>query len=373
MLQIINSGYRFEETKQCTTLTTMAAILYGKNITACRTNNIRQKHELTISSPESQVYKNPAYNWIDDVMFKRDSTGPLTKEETEYLAQIRSGMRCQQEYYDYHGINKKATPPFDEDGYPIFLFNELSVKKAKDRAQINGQISELLKENNIHISADEKFTLTIDFYHNITVTGNIDSDKAAEIKKVLNDQEYGFLLFNHILNSYLAACPQFTHDEMMKYKANMYLKEYSGYSIDDLIFRDDGVFTNEGNNIQTIINGNFKTNEDLSAEGKSSIKKFINYYLEELQRQGPENISNISLKIEYDIDGLFDYNTAYGFGKNQTAWIDTMLSLRGDMTKTIQYVDECGFTKQPSSSSWTYIALDEAGNRVFSQDFDTKC
>jgi len=74
---------------------------------------------------------------------------------------------------------------------------EIYEHKVKWREDFNDRINCILKDNDIIISDNEKFTFSIDNYRNITVSGG-NEEKTSGIERVLNEAGIGRDLFVHI-------------------------------------------------------------------------------------------------------------------------------------------------------------------------------
>jgi hypothetical protein len=298
--------------------------------------------------------------WIDDVMFKRDSTGPLSSYELAALNFLRSSMLQQQKNLDIEGwvsarkgttwdlaAFTKRVNPFDhwldEDGYLRNIWIDDTRGRIERRDDLNAEINRQLAANGIILTDEDRFSITVNFDSTITVSGHRDEARGKEIERALNEieftasygatlsgAEFGYYLAGHIwgsMNQYLHR----TAAENMKYTANHYLVQFTGYSINQLTVRDDGrLFTDSGKNIT-----------DLLAHLDSSQVRSI---LSSVNHCEIKNARDTSITIDFRNNSLWDINTHLGYGVGQRDWFDKMFSLRGDIGKLDSYIKSTGIS-----------------------------
>jgi hypothetical protein len=291
------------------------------------------------------------YPWIDSLSLKVDPPGrQLNSTEEEFLAQAKYIMAGEQEWENgraanYGEVPRIVQPAWDADGYPQNGFIDRAKSYEKQRAEENSEIQSVLERQGITIGADEKMTITVDFNNLIHVSGLADENRNNLVAAILNDSGMGRKLFAHIRQAELGNPENngtYTFDELSKYNNNMLLKDYTGYSLADLDFREDGVFTPDGENILTVFAVAVK-NSAASDETKASLMRTFPAAIRQYQEKGLDSVANMSLSIDFTHGELVDTEPKNGYGSEQRAWLDKLTGLRGDLVELGGYLRELGW------------------------------
>jgi hypothetical protein len=236
----------------------------------------------------------------------------------------------------------------DADGYPITAYQLNSDKKIAARKERNEQMSDLLQKNGIRLSDDESYNFSVDSStFKVTVTGkNEKSEKhAAEIEKVLNDNNFGSEILHTAMQASRPAERLASPLEQLKYNTNFALQTKFGCSISDITFDEKGnAILPNGKSIADALASEPQNAEWLSSDDKTvrevakAAVSGLPTAIEKLHKNGIENIKDVMINIDYDNSGFTDTMTeGYGFGKGQLGWYDTLKSLRGDVMAVQAY------------------------------------
>jgi hypothetical protein len=236
----------------------------------------------------------------------------------------------------------------DEDGYPITAYQLFSDKKIEARKERNEQMSDLLQKNGIRLSDDESYNFSVDSStFKVTVTGkNEKSEKrAAEIEKVLNDNNFGSEILHTAMQASRPAERLAMPLEQLKYNTNLALQSKFGCFISDITFDEKGnAILPNGKSIADELasepqNAKWLSSDDKTAQevGKSAVSG-LTIAIEKLRKNGIDDIKDVTVNIDYDNSGFTDTMTeGYGFGKGQLGWYDTLKSLRGNVMAVQAY------------------------------------
>jgi hypothetical protein len=148
-------------------------------------------------------------------------------------------------------------------------------------------------------------------------------------------------MFAHIQNSTIDFQVQATKDEMKKHQIDSAVRQFTGFSLDDLRFEENGIFTPDNRKIFDVISGNVSTAYGTSTlqNEAAGLSAYIQNGLAALQKIGIANIKNVEFKITLGSDGLSDIGLNNGFGVSQRAWYDKLLTLRADPDALSSYWD----------------------------------
>ena len=229
--------------------------------------------------------------------------------------------------------NASAENPFDEnelhvdkDGYAVHGFSEMGLKAVQNRNEFNAKINNILEQNGIKLSKDEKFAFEVDGYFAIHVSGE-DGEKAKSIENILNDNNLGYELFINIQRSPLEGCyDTFGEDKMTLFFASRSAQRYLDCELSDLIFKGNKIYTPDGISIEEAIR-NSEAVKEMSSTNIYYLTIYTINKINQANKIGLEKINDISLKIDYQGGGLLDINYKYGFGEGQTEWLDKFKTL----------------------------------------------
>jgi hypothetical protein len=236
----------------------------------------------------------------------------------------------------------------DDDGYPITAYQLFSDKKIAARKERNEQMSDLLQKNGIRLSDDESYNFSVDSStFKVTVTGKNDKSekRAAEIEKVLNDNNFGSEILHTAMQASRPAERLATPLEQLKYNTNFALQSKFGCFISDITFDEKGnAILPNGKSIADELanepqNAEWLSSDDKNVQnvGKAAVSG-LQIAIEKLRKNGIDSINNVTVNIDYDNSGFTDTMTeGYGFGKGQLGWYDTLKNLRGDVLAVQAY------------------------------------
>jgi hypothetical protein len=236
----------------------------------------------------------------------------------------------------------------DEDGYPITAYQLFSDKKIAARKERNEQMSDLLQKNGIKLSDDESYNFSVDSStFKVTVTGKNEKGekRAAEIEKVLNDNNFGSEILHTAMQASRPAERLATPLEQLKYNTNFALQTKFGCSISDITFDEKGnAILPNGKSIADELANEPQNAEWLSSDdetvqkvGKAAVSG-LSIAIEKLRKNGIGSIKDVTVNIDYDNSGFTDTMTeGYGFGKGQLGWYDTLKSLRDNVMAVQAY------------------------------------
>lgn len=288
------------------------------------------------------------YSWIDNFTFKRDSSGPYTKEELYHLNTLKLGLAQEQKVFDnqyekgWISTKRQVDPNkyLDEDGYFANGFTASNMPKMKRREDLNNKINDLFSQNGIVISDKEEFKFIIDPYNQVIVSGDIDDAKKELMEKVLNENNMGKQLV--ATTSGIAYTKRrYTKIEYDKYQINSNLRRYTGMDLRD--FENNGttlVSKTDGRSILDIYCEAIDNDESVPDISKSHVKAEFSKTLKNVLNYGYENIKDVKFEIGYVSNKLYDIDAVRGYGVGQTKWYDDLLKSRGNMDEFNKYANE---------------------------------
>ena len=208
------------------------------------------------------------------------------------------------------------------------------------RKDMNSKISDLLKQNGISLDDSDDFKIDVSFDHTITVTGN-NEQKARTIADIFNSNGFAQDMVSHIATSNMNGTLEIaSSDEWNKFYMSGRLKTYADCDWGDLTFDEKGGVFVGGERLYDVIGKHFfkgETDDEIRI-----IKNAIVDNALKLQRQGYDNVKNLSLSINLTKDGLMDTEVKFGFGKGQTGWYDKLMSFGSETDKLASYCMETG-------------------------------
>ena len=197
----------------------------------------------------------------------------------------------------------------------------------------NNQLNELFEKNGITIPDNLRLRFTIDWYHQLRVTGTDDEDLIRQIEEVLNkngnaSRLWGHIFtsvrYGHILNTAEPLNGQLSDSHERLVWLNGMLRDYTGHCLrcDDLTLVDGKLLTKNGENIIDIA---------ANIDNKLIAAYLVGELSHLISVGGIDNYKNLSLTIEFENGRLYDFEQRWGFGPGQTGWIDR---LPGTMHRT---------------------------------------
>ncbi len=296
-------------------------------------------------------YYNPnlktGYDWIDNFTFKKDSTGPMSRDEIYHLNTLKISLSDEQKGHDIRyaegrGPKQKVDPSkyLDKDGYFANGFSSFDMPKMERREKLNTQINDMLKENGITISGKEEFDFKIDVYNKVSVVGNIDEDKKEAIAKVMNDNNMGKQLVA-TTNGLAYKKQRYTQLELDKYTLNKELQRYTDIDLRDFEYEGNNLISKkDGRTILDVYCEAINNSENVPDVSKGVVKSTFNNTLKRVMNFGFDKINDVTFDIGYKSNKLYDNNAVCGFGVGQTKWYDDLLKSRGNITDFNKYANE---------------------------------
>jgi hypothetical protein len=185
-----------------------------------------------------------------------------------------------------------------------------------DRQIVNAQIGNIMKENGIEWNSDNGCTFSVDPYsYYITVSGTDDVIK-LQMEQALNKGENGKNLYRHILNCSIqdgANSTQYSKEGCNKYQAYEYVKQYTGYSLNELEERDGNYYTDDGQNVLDLLKQGLDKANDSVPQFRQDIIDWISEMTHEVASKGWKNTKDMVLEIRYSSKGLSDMHQDINF------------------------------------------------------------
>jgi len=221
----------------------------------------------------------------------------------------------------------------DEKGYIRSSEAHIAYRLAEKRNQKNAELNAAVEAQGIKLTDKDVFTLSVNFDNTITVSGHSDEARGKEIERALNDSDLNYsALAYHIREtvSNFRTFTQCTDLEYKKYSINNSLMKHTGYSINQLTVRNDGIFTDDGKNIQELF---YNAVAGMRPDDPGYAGQYTSYIMRGIRQVegsgGIQNVRNISVSIEYRNNSLCDIGTPFGFGADQRDWYDKLISIEG--------------------------------------------
>jgi hypothetical protein len=271
-----------------------------------------------------------------DALWKKGETSEARMGQDELILSINARARSQ--------LPQEQQYLRDENGNIRMLHIELAQRRVKQRDYMNKAVSDALRANGISIADGENYEISVDAGYTVRVSGD-NAEKAERIASALNSalvdpndkmaKSYNTaslsrLLFGHIMNSIHDFPVQVTRTELKKYHIDSALRQWTGLSVNDLNFTDNGIFTPDGREITEVIGksvaAQYKNapNEKVFQNEAAATVSYIKDGLTSLQKGGVANIKDVELKITLASNGLLDIGLANGFGVSQRGWYDSL-------------------------------------------------
>ena len=186
----------------------------------------------------------------------------------------------------------------------------------------NDRISNVLKDNNIELSPDEKISISIDRDLNISVSGLNDSEKGKSIEDALNHytvsgQKYSWILLSGI-NGVKRINGLENPLEEEKYVLYDEVKKRTEVDINDLKLDKNGEISGGNEEFQKLISGSGSIRLQSTKSFVSDLKKLLTY--------GVDKVNDMNRTIDFQNNELIDRDVQYGFGKEQLQlWFDSFM------------------------------------------------
>jgi hypothetical protein len=241
----------------------------------------------------------------------------------------------------------------DENGNIRMGQIEDAQRRIEQRDYMNNAVETALREKGLSIAAGENYEISVDASYTFRVSGE-NAEKAELIASALNAAQVNpedkmaksynttslaRLIFGHMQISTNDFQVQATKAEMKKFQTDSALRQFTGLSLDDLRFAEDGIFTPDNRNIFDVIGDNISAaygTSGLPSEA-SALSNSLKNDLLALQKIGIANIKDVEFKITLGADGLSDIGLNNGFGLSQRDWYDKLLTLRADPDAVSSY------------------------------------
>ena len=177
-----------------------------------------------------------------------------------------------------------------------------------NRRVISKQIDNITQKAGIDIeSIPEECTFNVDPYSKYISVENVSADLKYKMEQALNVGDNGKNLYFHLLYTTVQdGCNSTQRNEQgyKKYQAYSRVNEYTGLKLNELEQRDGGFYTNDGENVLTLVNKGI--DEKVPQEAKSYMKNWIEELVTSVAKVGWDNIPDMILKVEYGKGGLKD-------------------------------------------------------------------
>lgn len=285
---------------------------------------------ISFSALRQQTYKNvQIFNELfnhhpnDVVDSKRASGEGFSKEKMIERQEIQTKAMHDAGYTNYdvgYGDKPYIT---SEGGYSWSNgIQDEAYHQYKWRNYENNRLSNILKENNIELSSDEKISISIDRDLNISVSGLKDKEKEKSIENTLNNYTVSGQKYSWILLSGINGVKRFNglEDPLEEEKYVLYdeVKKRTGVDINNLQLNENGEIIGGNEEFQKLINGS-------SNIGLQSTKSFVSH-LKKLLNYGVDKVNDMNRTIDFQNNELIDKDVQYGFGKEQLKpWFDSFM------------------------------------------------
>jgi len=255
--------------------------------------------------------------------------GPYPKTE---IYVDKSGASIIHDVGGFDRLVKNGT--IDEKGYIRSFEACIAYRLAEKRDQKNAELNTALEAKGIKLTDQDVFTLKVNFDNTITVSGHADEARGKEIERTLNDSDINYSsLAYHIRESGCFGFRPFTQCtdlEFKKYSLNSSLVKHTGYSINQLDVRNDGIFTDDGKNIQELF---YDAVAGLRPDDPGYAGQYTSYLMRGIKEVessgGIRNVRDASFTIEYRNNSICDVGTHFGFGSDQRDWYNKLMSIEG--------------------------------------------
>lgn len=176
-----------------------------------------------------------------------------------------------------------------------------------ERAVINRQISNIMKEAGISEDAFDGMELTVDPYsHEISAAG-VDEATKAVAEKALNVGDNGKNLFKHICHMATqdsANSMQITKDSYMKFQAAARVREMTDQRLDQMEQRGGTFYTQDGEDVLDAVDRGIQ--ERVPAGYQDQMREWIHSLVSSVANRGWNNIPDMKLSIMLSKHGLVD-------------------------------------------------------------------
>ena len=186
----------------------------------------------------------------------------------------------------------------------------------------NNRLSNVLKDNNIELSPDEKISISIDRDLNISVSGLKDSEKEKSIEDTLNNHSASGRKYAWALLEQVNGAKRFNglEDPLEEEKYVLYdeVKKRTGVDINDLKLDESGEITGGNEEFQKLISGSGSIGLQSTKSFVSDLKKLVTYDV--------DKVNDMNRTIDFQNGELIDRDVQYGFGKEQLQpWFDSFM------------------------------------------------
>ena len=186
----------------------------------------------------------------------------------------------------------------------------------------NDRLSNVLKDNHIELSSDEKMSISIDRDLKISVSGLNDSEKEKSIEDTLNNHSVSGRKYAWALLEQVNGAKRFNglEDPLEEEKYVLYdeVKKRTGVDINDLKLDKNGEITGGNEEFQNLISGSDSIGLQSTKSFVSDLKKLLTY--------GVDKVNDMNRTIDFQNNELTDRDVQYGFGKEQLQpWFDSFM------------------------------------------------
>ncbi|TLS72451.1 DUF4885 domain-containing protein [Aliarcobacter thereius] len=198
-------------------------------------------------------------------------------------------------------------------------------EKAFNREAINTQFQQLLDKYGIEIPKDANITFTIEPYDfKVSVSGIEDKSLASLLEDVLNTADNSKELFSHIYKSANDENSQISKERNDKKSIFHEIKEKTGYDLRDLENVDGKFLTKDGTDILEIYKEAMIKSDKVPEEFKGIMYEHFAKKLDDLAKNGFENVPDLVLSIDYKNGSFYDVGQSENFGTGKTKWIEEL-------------------------------------------------
>ena len=180
-----------------------------------------------------------------------------------------------------------------------------------ERALVNSQISNILKQAGVDTSSIKDCTFSVNPYsYEITADGVNDETKAL-MQVALNVGDNGKNLYKHIYYcSTQDGCEssQITKESKMKYEAYHQVYSFTGYELDKLEEKNGTYYTESGENILDLVDSAVEDSGKVPKDFRQQMKGWIHDLVSTISARGFNNVPDMTLSILYGKNGLKDIN-----------------------------------------------------------------
>lgn len=278
----------------------------------------------------------------------------------------------------YNDPNKLRT--YGEHYLFIDLYENWAVTRAKglqgNREYTDQSLQKIFENNNIEIPNGTTLTFSVSSYdYYVTVSGTDDEELKSRIEQVLNHDENGKQLYNHIYNSnyifetnnptYLGEASSGTSEGL----TINFIRELTGYDLRECTLKDGEFYAPDGVNVKEALIEAFENKDGEYSEEELDINlRRMNEIIVRMGYNGGKLVyDDYSLAIDYKEGHLYDKNDK-GYGPGQNQWIEDLIDKHGEKKLATIINGKSVWLDKKEEKSVEDIMFDRMVDWVYSDD-----